>query len=333
MEEAKIADGPPQQPKTAFEEKPEPPKSALPSKPEAPTTTKVESMDACEGQLLVEALGLSHYSFAIPANVYGTATMCGILFDHNTPLEWWNRCGETYLRMSINCVIQVGLLLAVYQINIWQLDLIDFGKDDGESCWRLTSFFFFLNLFIFCSVVLTEIFETADMFEIVIRRIPTVPVTKCLRYKEGEGDGGPVLVSGGMSVTRKVLTCTFVLGPKLILGVTMMIIGGIFLNSSSSNTDLLLNSLAAVFILDLDEIVYSFMTPGHTRRLIEDLPPFEAEANPHYDFLRATSFLWKNLLTIVLCILFYVTGERCDNDPCTGAKRTCPAVDFPDFMF
>lgn len=316
MDRVESEDGPPPPPKIAFQ----------------PQSSEKGGAGSSEdkGSLLSEALDLAEYSYSVPATVYGVAMMSGVLFETDTFVEWFTKCGESYLRCGMNLLVQVGLMLCVFQIDVWQQDTIDNGIKDGSSCYNLTPFFFGINLWIFCCVVLTEIFETFDMYEIVLRRIPTVPGhSELLRYTTGEGD--PQLQSGGMSVRRKACLCFFVLGPKLGLGITMLVVGGNFLKHSASNTDLLMNSLAAVFILDMDEIIYSFMTPGHARRLLEGLPAFTAAPNLLYDTGRKTAFLWKLLLSSVLVVIFNQTRLVCRNNPCDGAIRTCPAFDFPGF--
>jgi len=294
--------------------------------PKAPGDPPALSED--KGKPLFKALGLPRYSFQMPQNVYGMSALVGTITDPQTPLEWFVTCGETYIRCTINYIVQMCLLCAVYQLDLWQMDAIDNGlKNKDDSCYKLTAFFFVFNLWIFCAVVLSEIFETFDMIEIVLRRIPLVEgTTQCLLYKIEDGD--PVYQSGGMSMFRKIFICMFVLGPKLAIGISMLIVGGLFLNTSGSNTDLLLNSLAAVFILDLDEIIYTFATPGHLKRLLESVPSFDAEVAPVYEILRATSILWKILLSGLLVIIFYVTPTHCKLDPCTDAIRTCPVVSF-----
>lgn len=300
-----------------------------PADGEPPSLPEVKgSLPEDKGKPLFQALELPRYSFQMPQNVYGMSAMVGTLTDPQTILEWFVTCGETYVRCAINYVVQGCLLCAVYQLDLWQMDAIDTGleKNDG-SCYKLTLFFFIFNLWIFCAVVLSEIFETFDMIEIVLRRVPLVEGrTQCLLFKLV--DGNAVYQSGGMSMARKLCVCLFVLVPKLIIGVSMLIIGGLFLNTSASNTDLLLNSLAAVFILDLDEIIYTFATPGHLKRLLEAVPSFDADVAPVYEVLRATSILWKVVLSGLLVIIFYTTPTHCELDPCTDARRSCPAVDF-----
>jgi len=282
-------------------------------------------------QQLIDALGLVEFEFAIPANVYGSASMIGILFENNTWLEWFERSGQCYIRLYLNVIIQLFLIADVYQLVVWNWDIIDGNnaaapEDQGE-CYNLSGKFLFFNLLIFFTAVLTEIFETCCLAEVIIRRVPAVEGTsRCLVYSNSEA--GPVLVDGGMNVLRKACVCIFVLLPKLALGVAMIIIGGLFLTSSASNTDLLLNSLAAVFIIEIDEMIYTLFGPGHIKRLIEAIPPFEIEHSPIYSLIRRAKFLIVLLLTLLLVLIFQSTARECATDPCTGAIRACPAIPF-----
>jgi len=274
---------------------------------------------------LFQTLGMTT-DFQLPGTVYTSAALCGILFEYHTCLEWLTRCGEAYVRLLINIVVQVFLLCAVYQIDRWQMDVIDGGTD----CYQHTFAFSFFCLWIFFATVLTEIFETCQMAEVILKQIPTVDgQSKSLQYMIEDGE--PILKSGGMSVARKVCTGLFVLMPKFAIGISMLIIGAIFLTSASSNTDILLNSLAAVFVIEVDELIFAFMTPAYMRNLIESLPPFGGESQRisfGWKLFVDTSIIWKSLLSVILVVFFRQVATKCTQDPCTGAKRTCPAIPF-----
>merc|ERR1711920_608652 len=112
-------------------------------------------------------------------------------------------------------------------------------------------------------------------------------------------------------------------------------IGSLFLYTSESNTDLLMNCLAVNFILDSDEMIFAFLTPPQTQRTIESIPPFESdkdELSPLATILQRCSMLFKLFGSGLIVALLWVMHPECDLnpceacvlDPCNDSKYTCP---------
>merc|ERR1712187_569962 len=55
---------------------------------------------------------------------------------------------------------------------------------------------------------------------------------------------------------------------------------GQYLATSENNQDLLLNAVALVFVMDVDEIVSGFMAPNRVMRLLEQQPSFTFDILP-----------------------------------------------------
>merc|ERR1719265_557372 len=114
-----------------------------------------------------------------------------------------------------------------------------------------------------------------------------------------------------MSFHRKVAVSTMVLMPKLLIGICFIYIGIFFLGTSRSNTDLLLNSLACSFVLDIDELIFKNFTPQPLQDLIQDIPPFE--------HMPGSASIWHTMsgeiklgATIGLTVLCFCLVPRCE---------------------
>eukprot|EP00747_Dinoflagellata_sp_TGD_P155827 gnl/TRDRNA2_/TRDRNA2_177616_c3_seq3.p1 gnl/TRDRNA2_/TRDRNA2_177616_c3~~gnl/TRDRNA2_/TRDRNA2_177616_c3_seq3.p1 ORF type:complete len:325 (+),score=28.41 gnl/TRDRNA2_/TRDRNA2_177616_c3_seq3:123-1097(+) len=270
---------------------------------------------------LHDAAGVSKLAFSVPQSVYGEAMMCGILFDCSTFADWIELCGLSYFRLLLNYIVQALALVSVYQLHLWQMDAFNSG-----NCYDIATPLFIVFGWLFAIAVMTELIETVDMFELVLRRIPTTDsLSQHLKFKTDEEDGALKYSAGGMSPCRKAVVSLCILLPKLSLAVSLLLFGGFFLASSSGNIDLILNSLAVVFVIEVDEMIHGFLTPGTIRRIVEAMPAFETnELAPLWRFLQRTSTVWKFIASIVMVIILYAYSPECANDPCAG--HTCLGI-------
>merc|ERR1711994_522164 len=95
----------------------------------------------------------------------------------------------------------------------------------------------------------------------------------CFRF--AQVDDKLVLKKAGFSVARKAFLFCNVIVIKFLVAAAMIVIGGVFVASSKGNEDLLLNCLAVIFIIEVDELVYLTLVPSWAKSLLQELPPFE----------------------------------------------------------
>jgi len=127
----------------------------------------------------------------------------------------------------------------------------------------------------------------------------------------------------------------------------LLVVGGKFLQTAQSNTDMMLNALATLFVLDIDEMVFSFLTPDFTRRLITELPDFwNVQQDQFYEDKLDESRLWhvwkgldrwwpmlKLIISTMLVAVFFYNAPVCPHHPCDFeyAIRECPLFGFHAF--
>jgi len=300
-----------------MEGSPEPPST------EPPRTDAPPKVAFAEGKPLRQILGYEKGRIlAVPTNVYGCSMLVGVLLEYPTTADWLATCGQTYFRLAFNNMLQAMLLLALDQLDVWQYDVL---KNAAEGdCYRLMGWFFFICHMLFFFVVTQEFVQCFEMIEILIRHIPTVEGTSStLLFDDKDGPGS--IVGGGMSKARKAVLLVFVILPKLAIASAMLYIGGHFLSTSGSNTDLLLNALAATFILDVDEQLYELLAPDMIRALVEETPPFAA---PHKKVVMHMELMLKVGLPLMLCAIFWAESTSCPYDPCDWeyASNPCPVT-------
>mmetsp|Transcript_106785 Transcript_106785/g.189791 ORF Transcript_106785/g.189791 Transcript_106785/m.189791 type:complete len:302 (+) Transcript_106785:53-958(+) len=298
------------------------PTEALPEPEAQPQTKEAFGDDKAGGKPLDKILGVPRRSCSVPGNVYGCSMMAGVMFDFQAMEDWLLLAFQAYCRLGFNYLLQTLLLVALHQLNKWQSDTIDSG-----DCYRLMGWFYFICHMLFFFVVLLEFEETWTMLEIMIFHIPLVQGPSSVLLFEDDGAGGAgAIVSGGMNMARKVTLFLFVIVPKGCIAVGMLVIGAQFLSTAGSNTDLLLNALAATFVLDVDEQIYVLLAPGRIRETLEGMPSFEA---PQVKFIGRIETLTKLGIPLALCAIWWTQTTRCERHPCDWefASQPCPVWD------
>jgi len=74
----------------------------------------------------------------------------------------------------------------------------------------------------------------------------------------------------------------FVLLPKWMIAFYLMLYGNLFLLHSEGDTEVLLNAIALLFVLQLDEIIFALFVPARLRRMMEALPDLAVEEDVGY---------------------------------------------------
>lgn len=301
---------------------------SMPGNPEPPSTEPPRTdappkLAFAAGKPLQDILGYEKGRLlAVPTNVYGCAMTVGVLLEYTSTADWLATCGQTYFRLAFNNILQAMLVLALYQLDVWQHDTLKHAEQG--DCYRLMGWFFFICHMLFFFVIAQEFVKSFDMIEILIWHIPTVEGTSStLLFDDKDGPGS--IVGGGMSKARKAVLLVFVILPKIAIASATLYVGGQFLSTSGSNTDLLLNALAATFILDVDEQIYELLAPDMIRALVEETPSFSAPRTTHVMFLEQ---MLKLVLPLILCAIFWVLSTSCPYDPCdwSYASNPCPVT-------
>lgn len=120
-------------------------------------------------------------------------------------------------------------------------------------------------------------------------------------------------IDASVTLYYKILVVVFVLLPKLYIGILFFLYGGRFLILSASDQELLLNVVALVFILEIDEFIFLMACSEETREVMVDLPGLEVDRQKYgqhhgYNFFRyvVQGVLGKCLLAILFVIVIAV---------------------------
>eukprot|EP00929_Paragymnodinium_shiwhaense_P007449 TRINITY_DN11136_c0_g2_i1.p1 TRINITY_DN11136_c0_g2~~TRINITY_DN11136_c0_g2_i1.p1 ORF type:complete len:747 (+),score=81.00 TRINITY_DN11136_c0_g2_i1:67-2241(+) len=225
---------------------------------------------------LEEALNLGRRCYPLPMSTYTSAFLDCLLAPSKATsgwVEWMARGCRAYFLHFFNLFLQIGCITLLGRMTLWHwnnMELVD--------CYQLEPVPLMCCIFCFLCSVINEVEECEDMLRILRIIIPTTTVTIPMGYSFDAG-GNLRLVEGGMSAYRKTFLVLFVIAPRFLVAITVLVVGALYVAMSTSNTEMLLNCVALVFILDIDDLLFKTLASNEMVRLINAMPVFESDGS------------------------------------------------------
>jgi len=174
--------------------------------------------------------------------------------------------------------------------------LIDIFPDRQEDIYNLADpgeygmenyYCRLLCCFVFMMNVMEDFRTTLDVFWLLIH-IPTAP-QKWIRYEKpdwGEKDHVKSVHAwreldlvkfgvAGMPAKWKVANFLFIVVPKFLIWVVLAVSGNYFLMETAGITDVIMNSVALTFILNIDEMIFACFTTVSVRHIMSRMEEYE----------------------------------------------------------
>lgn len=117
-----------------------------------------------------------------------------------------------------------------------------------------------------------ELWETVGMLRWILG-MATTPTTERLQVVRDPESHALTGVVSGLSSGYKLFATLAVVLPKLALGATLWWYGASYVAMSVDNAELILNTVAVLFVLEIDDQMYAVTVPESMRRVIAALPP------------------------------------------------------------
>jgi len=200
----------------------------------------------------------SYFAYALPENTYSVILI--------SPLQ---RGGyDCFNCFGMNMFFLHCLNLTVQGLLVWFIaEMVDESESKGENC--SDSILFFLCLVVFTANLLSELMKTILM-TLWILFFNTLQHEELNIHVDSLGNRR---INSGITPWYKFVMIAVVSVPRGAVCVAMIYLGGKFLAAAESEQDLLIDTLALVFVTEVDEIFYDLFTPQVVRRVIQDLPP------------------------------------------------------------
>eukprot|EP00929_Paragymnodinium_shiwhaense_P080873 TRINITY_DN4221_c0_g1_i1.p1 TRINITY_DN4221_c0_g1~~TRINITY_DN4221_c0_g1_i1.p1 ORF type:complete len:598 (+),score=92.95 TRINITY_DN4221_c0_g1_i1:115-1908(+) len=226
---------------------------------------------------LEEALNFGSSCYPLPPSTYTTALLdCVISARSTTSCEWLGRSYRAYFLHVLNVALQLGCIWLLGRLTLWQwnnMELVD--------CYELEPVPLMCCIFCFLCTIINEVEECEDMITILVRIMPTTTVTTPIKFVfDHEGYLHHDFSEGGMSVYRKVFLLIIVILPRFLIALAVMVVGSLYVAMSTSNTEMLLNCVALVFILDIDDLLFKTLASNEKVRILNSMPVFESDEPP-----------------------------------------------------
>eukprot|EP00035_Acanthoeca_spectabilis_P009682 m.170825 g.170825 ORF g.170825 m.170825 type:complete len:384 (-) comp14802_c0_seq2:1048-2199(-) len=158
------------------------------------------------------------------------------------------------------------------------------------SCKDTSYILQLITLLVFSALIWTDLWDSFKMV-LYIRWLPLLQpayewdlgITEVEVNEHGEvvdfcRDNG---ITHGIYKRTRALLYTFVIFPKVVIAMGLWWYGCSFLLSSENDADLLLNSVALVFVLEIDEYMAK-LVPESTREQVDKFPDYELTAEEFF---------------------------------------------------
>ena len=225
----------------------------------------------------------STFSIGLPESMFASVFLLPLLVDakqRNEGYYFRTLILPQYMSYIICLVFQVSFMVFVHDF-VSDIKVSHCSATSEKGHWYLRM----LCLALIVAVVIIDIVETALMI-LWIRAVPDYDPKlspKIINYCR-ENCGGRTSIpfqdytnqegatitkpAAGITQTYRAMTYIFVILPKLLLGLALLIFGTKYVLSAESNGDLMFNALGMVFVFDLDDIIYKVLTsPLHKKWL------------------------------------------------------------------
>lgn len=230
-------------------------------------------------------------------------------------------CGEAFQK----CSFEDNLCLGSFE-NISDFDDIRFIGTN----WYL---FIMLIMFVWWSIIYNELRETMLM-GYVVSNLPTTTIANMSTRNE---DGG-LVVHGLSRPVRAYLYCAVLL-PRIGMSMYLAIEGTIWLQRTFTVSDLVLNSVALGFLIDVDEILFGAVLSIAKREAVQSVEPIKVDGSKSlfagidrcWRFMFGEVLMTGFIFVILLYYFFYVylyeigtlknyTDVICPRDPTAAVK-------------
>jgi hypothetical protein len=164
----------------------------------------------------------------------------------------------------VSCLLQIAFVYFIAVSPTAQADPL--GCPATHSLLRLAGV---VTLTAYC---LAEMYETASMFWWLVL-LPTTETTEVLQLLHDPESGEPVGYASGVSKWYKRTATLCVVLPKLAIGAALWWYGSTYVARSADDDELILNTVAVLFVLEIDDQLAKVAIPQRFAQLLAQLPP------------------------------------------------------------
>ena len=231
-----------------------------------------EEDEVLEGEDFLPFDQIGHVEYGLPTNsVYSVAIIgfcCMKPEEFKDTFEMivgvWITFTQIYLMLLVNYLAQ--------SLFLWHIIRLVDTMPDEDKCGADT-FLCFTCACLFLSSVMEDIMQTKNLF-IWHRIIKTEKSHKALTIRKVNGK---IVLASGLTKKEKIMNTILILIPKLLIGLLLAYYGAAFIAISPDNETIILNTLAVVFIIDIDEMLFKSFADKLIQEAVDGIPSFRSK--------------------------------------------------------
>lgn len=268
--------------------------------------------------------------YVLPESIYGLVIAEPLQLDRKVDgaFIYWTELIRCYVLLLINYTVQ-GILM----YKIWEINMDKEGEQCDESLRSLQN----VCVFIFCISVFSEVRDACSLLY-GLYQCPTISAHDIYNAAPTSGGHGAVLEAdtGGMNflgkmnvwakkkhVTQwtldrmspkyKALAFGLVGFPKLIIPVALTIVGGNYIMRSEDAETMILNTLAVLFIIDIDEFLFNTFTTTPMKHQLANMKEITVEVSNAQRFMGFvfSSFVFPALIVAATAMMVQMSTSHC----------------------
>jgi hypothetical protein len=214
---------------------------------------------------------ISDVTYALPESIYSSALVVLLSLD---PHDQRKSC--TYFLFVY--LPQLFLLVFTYCVQSGIIYYINKTTEDSYTCDFETSLMLiYMGVGLFVGGMIEEFVETLRMLSWTWH-VQTEKERNILTYENVTEDGEKkIKLASGLTRYMKIMFVLLILLPKLGIAGALTQCGAKFVAVSRADSDVVLNCLAMVFVVEIDDMLYKTFTPVGFQKMLRELPPVEVE--------------------------------------------------------
>jgi len=224
----------------------------------------------------LSAKALPYHFFLLPSLIIGIAVQCLFVFYISELVyDAEHTCEHGHIILRLLCVA----------IIVWTITVKDFEEAVAVILW--------VNTF--------PTFKKEDL-ELTQSKAGFV-------YKEISRHGIAVPVTG-ITCLQYYSVCIS-MAAKIAIGIALMYLSTAYVAHSDSNENLLLNSVAMLFIADIDELLYTVIVPEFLQKMQQELPPLVSDPRTWKTNVEWEQFARLMVSTIKMSVRWWASIACC----------------------
>lgn len=269
--------------------------------------------------------------YVLPESIYGLVIAEPLQLDRHVDgnFIYFTELIRCYILLLINYSVQWILMYKIWEINL---------DKEGQQCDDALRSLQSVCVFIFSISVFSEVRDAFSLFHLLWVCDTVGVVGSDIYHAVDQGGHGAVLEADSsgmnlfgkmnvwakkkhitqwnldrMTLTYKMCAIALVAVPKLVIPIALTIVGGNYIMRSEDAETMVLNTLAVLFIIDIDEFLYNTFTTTPMKHQLASMKEIKVEVSNAQRFMGFvfSSFVFPALIIAATGCMVTFSTDQC----------------------